>query len=144
MNDKLYFDPEDDEADGHGWNVVDEANDGAIAARYRDKVTALVAMLDNEDEGLRLLHTLKREFGWAGTVFTRDDVETVWREHPTVWDAHGDAASEVVLPDGVWDAVRGGWYWRKGMDEILVERGFDLLNTAVDEAVNEPKAGEFG
>ena len=85
-----------------------------------------------EDEAMTLLVKIHQHFGWAGTTFTRGDVEQEWQEQMAL--TPGEEVDE--MPDEAWVAIQQSWYWRKGMSEILTERGWDLVHNAVDEYLN--------
>lgn len=82
----------------------------------------------DEQAALRLFHALRDHFGWAGTFFTREDCAQ------QAIDAEGDYA-ERPLTDAEWEAVQRTWEWRKGIEEVLCERGWDIVADAVSEAL---------
>lgn len=79
-----------------------------------------------EGEAIALYFDLANQFGWKGTFFTREDAESSWTEY------HGQTEP---FTDDAWNAVLLSWYWRKGLEETLTERGWDLVHEAVSEAV---------
>jgi hypothetical protein len=81
-----------------------------------------------EDEAIRLYFDLASQFGWQGTFFTREDAENSWQEY------HDQSEP---FTDETWNAVLLSWYWRKGLHEVLTERGWDLVHEAVGEALAE-------
>lgn len=87
-----------------------------------------------EDEALSVLFHLQTRFGWSGTMFTRGDAEQSWREWRPL--SPGEDPNDLELPDELWDAVQGTWAWKKGIPEVLTERGWELLSDAIDDAVN--------
>lgn len=88
-----------------------------------------------EDEALNVLLRLERQFGWTGTTFTRGDAETEWQNQQ--YDPETGLTPDTPMPDDAWERVQQSWYWRKGLPEILTERGWELLGDAVAEALNE-------
>lgn len=82
-----------------------------------------------EDEGLRLFFDLSQKFGWAGTIFTREDASSTWETFQE------DGSKLEAMPDEVWEAVRHTYYWRKGLPERLTEWGWDIVRDAVEEAI---------
>lgn len=80
-----------------------------------------------EDEAIRLYHHLSNRFGWNGTFFTRQDAQDSYNDYHN---------KDGEMSDETWENVRMSWYWRKGLDEILTERGWDLVHTAVAEALD--------
>lgn len=89
-------------------------------------VDAFLAGL-TEDEAIRLLWKMEAHFGWTCTVFSRADAESSWVEYH---EKEGD------MPDEVWEKVKLTWYWRRGMGDVLVERGWSLVHDAVGEAIH--------
>ena len=85
-----------------------------------------------EDEAMTVYHTLARRFGWSGTFFTREDAQEAWRNQQ--FDLDTGLTADAEMPDDVWDAIMSSWYWRKGLTDILTERGWELLADAVEEA----------
>lgn len=96
-----------------------------------DTITECLADL-TEDEALDVFDALRRRFGWAGTFFTRADAEQTWRESYPL--SPGQNADDLEMPDDLWESVQDTWAWNKGLTELLTERGWDLVNSAVDEA----------
>jgi hypothetical protein len=86
-----------------------------------------------ENEAITVLWELYYQFGWSGTVFTRADVEKEWQESMPL--SPGEEPGE--MPDEVWDLVADSWEWRKDIPEILTERGWRLMQTALNNAIEQ-------
>ena len=86
-----------------------------------------------EDEAIQAYFAMSQRFGWQGTFFTREDAETVWQN--SFPDPETGLIRTDGMPDDVWEAIRNCWYWRKGLSDILTERGWEIVNEAVDEVV---------
>jgi hypothetical protein len=84
-----------------------------------------------EDQAVQLYFRLALQFGWGGTFFTREDAESTW-----------DIEANGPFTDEVWEAIRLTWYWRKGLTEILTERGFDLVSEAITEVAEAREASK--
>lgn len=84
-----------------------------------------------EDEALVLYHRLSAMFGWAGTFFTREDAATAW-----------ETPGEMGITDDEWDAVCSQYEWRKGLQDVLTERGWDLVFAAVEAAKAQIRSAE--
>ncbi len=93
-----------------------------------------------EDEGLTVFWELQRKFGWSGTVFTRADAEQEWQN--AQYDETTGLTFDDPMPDEVWDLVVGSWEWRKGIPEMLCERGWPLVFDAVFNAVHNDLSPE--
>ena len=70
------------------------------------------------DEAMSLYHAMQEKFGWAGTVFQREDV---------------DSAAGRDLTDEEWEKVQDSYEWCKGVPERTTERGWDVIYSLVDE-----------
>ena len=92
-----------------------------------------------EDEAINLIIAIEQKFGFAGTTFTRGDAETEWQAQ-TRSDENGDEINDQPMPDEVWERVQQTWEWRKGINEMLTERGWELVYLAVADAIKEDKA----
>lgn len=97
----------------------------------------LPEFLDDMTEGqaLDVFYQLSRKWGWAGTVFIRNDVETEWQNQQ--YDPETGLTSGEPLPDDVWDAVQDTWEWRKAMTARMCEVGSDMVRTAVEDVVRD-------
>jgi len=81
--------------------------------------------IHDEGQAFEALHILRARFGWAGTMFGREDADAILEgEH-----------SMDAMTDEQWLAVQSTWEWRKGLTEIITERGFEIISTAVDQVV---------
>ena len=81
--------------------------------------------ITTESEAMTALHTLRARFQWAGTMFNREDVDCLLQgEH------------EMDITDDIWDAVAWTWEWRKGLTEIITERGFEIISDAVSDVLS--------
>lgn len=96
-----------------------------------------------EQDAMRIYHSMARQFGWAGTFFTREDAEVEWQQQ-TRTDENGDEPNEAPLPDEVWETITNTWEWRRGLNDILTERGWELVGLAVSEAIELSEAIEQG
>jgi hypothetical protein len=88
-----------------------------------------------EDEAISAIVAINAHFGFAGAVFTRDDAQQEWQSQQ--YDFTTGETPDTTMPDEVWDRVQQSWYWRKGLSEILTERGWELVAEAVAEALKE-------
>jgi hypothetical protein len=86
------------------------------------------------DEALafQVLHAMKDEFGWAGTVFCEDDVRT------TIADRREADDKEPYTEDKMDEAVAtimNSHAWTKFMEEWMCQEGFEVLNNAVFDEI---------
>ena len=87
-------------------------------------VTSIKSGELSEEDSMHIVHALRDQHGWAGTFFTRGDVE----------DAYGRP-----LTDEEWAAVQRTWEWRKGVPQTLCEYGWEIIMDAAQEAVGTVK-----
>ena len=73
-----------------------------------------------EDDALRMFYHLAGRFGWAGTIFAREDVSIAW---------HDD---DNALTDDEWQFVRSSRAWRKMTDHACSD-GLDELREIVEQ-----------
>lgn len=73
----------------------------------------------NKDHASTTIRALMAKFGFAGTYFVREDVDSV---------------VDREITDEEWDKVQDSWFWYKGIPDALTERGWDVLREAVDDA----------
>ena len=74
------------------------------------------------------LHNWMRETGAAGTMFVPEDAEAYWQNLQD---------DDPTLPEweDVADIVLGTWEWRKGIAEMLSERGFAMFDGMFDDVI---------
>lgn len=86
----------------------------------------------DETQAFHLLHAMRREFGWAGTMFSEDDV----RE--TIINRRNGDDKEPYTPEELDEAVatvmnsRG---WVKFMEEWMCQEGFEVLNNIIFDEI---------
>lgn len=71
----------------------------------------------------------RTQYGWAGTVFVRDDARHVLGE------MLNDADAE--LPDWLWERLKQTWCWRKGIVEAMTEVSWQVIEMGIEEALQE-------
>jgi hypothetical protein len=81
-----------------------------------------------EHEGIELFHQMCGKFGWVGCIFTEDDIRQQLEKEEVSEDDMGTMVEKVQ-----WTR-----WWRKVMDEAMVETGYEILA----EAISEATAGE--
>ena len=84
----------------------------------------------HEHQGIELFHQMCGKFGWTGCIFTDEDIRQQL-EQEEVSEEDMDAMVEKV-----------GWtrWWRKVMDEAMVETGYEILAEAIAEATTEKES----
>lgn len=81
-----------------------------------------------EAEALELHYQFARKFGWAGTLYVREDASNAW---------HDD---DLALTDTQWEAVKATKSWSR-FEEYLSEESYDLVRDAISDA--KASLGEY-
>lgn len=92
----------------------------------QDRINAWVETVD-ETEALDFLHALRSKFGWAGTMFTDEDIRVRWQ------DIHEDDDNYTPLTDEQVDEVMMTYYWSRGLQDSLTENGWVVVDMAIEE-----------
>lgn len=90
-----------------------------------------------EDQAMKLFWEMQNRFGWSGTVFTRYDAEQEWQN--LQFDPATGLTSDASLPEDTWEEIQNDWYWSRGIPDLLVERGWEMVSMAVDSAMEKKK-----
>ncbi len=91
-------------------------------AENRTLITSWDTQEVTEDQAFTILHQLSLRFGWVGTMFTREDADAAM-------------GTEDELTDEMWHDLQMTWEWRKGLQEIITERGFEIISDAVSDVL---------
>lgn len=91
-----------------------------------NNAAALAGQVTTEDEALEVFHALRSRFGWAGTVFTRADVES----HVETALSDHDERHAALVTDALVDAVVDSHEYRHLADR-MTEVGNETLADAV-------------
>jgi DNA modification methylase len=83
-----------------------------------------------------LMHKIKREFGWVGTVFFDDDIRETIRDRR---DADGkEPYTDEQLEEAV-ATIMDSWTWNKFMEDWMTKEGFEVLNTIIWDEIEYPE-----
>lgn len=80
-------------------------------------------------DALALIQSLRVTFGFVGTEFTREDVVGQFETQ-----CEGSGTTYAVYQDSIVETVRGGYEFQN-LDDILAERGNEVISEAVSELV---------
>ena len=72
------------------------------------------------------LHNWMRDNNAAGTLFVPEDLESMYEQ----WAEDDDNLPPYAE---VREAMLDSWTWRKGMAEIMSERGYEMLADVISE-----------
>lgn len=93
----------------------------------------------DETQAFRVLHAMKREFGWAGTVFCEDDVRESIAERRQADDK--EPYTDEQMDEAV-AAVMDSGGWNKWLEEWMCQEGWEVLNTIIWDEVESPEEQE--
>lgn len=98
----------------------------------RDRINTTVMSIP-ETEAMDWLHALRRRFGWAGTMFTDEDIRTRWDEMNQDAITGEFRDGHTPLTDEQVDSIMSTYYWSKGLQDSLTENGWVVLDMAIEE-----------
>tara|TARA_S200002703_G_scaffold151676_1_gene151315 strand:- start:4 stop:315 length:312 start_codon:yes stop_codon:yes gene_type:complete len=97
--------------------------------KYKSIKVGNATYIMDEGRALELVRAMSREFHWAGTLWTTDDIRAC------ILDKFAD---EDEVDELVSECVNTRW-WHRAIDEITTEHGWEVLEMCVDEVVNDRK-----
>lgn len=83
-----------------------------------------------DEEAISLIAAIEKSHNFVVVAFTPNDVRDHLREY------HFAEEDGREPTDAEMKAIFATWEWRKGMAEVLCERGWEALNDAIFEALN--------
>lgn len=95
-------------------------------------INELVEQL-TESQALELHYQFARKFGWAGTLYVREDAEYVW-------NADNGGGDPEPISDEQWQAVKTTQTWLR-LGEYISTDGLELVRESVREA--KTNLGEY-
>lgn len=84
-----------------------------------------------EDEAMNIFHALCGKFGWAGSVFTKDDVQQAYRDEM----AEDDKFPTDEMAEAVWEYVQTSYEW-VNLADPMVEQGWYIIGNVVRRAAD--------
>lgn len=98
----------------------------------RERLTDLLAEM-REDDATWFHHQMARQFSWAGTLFLVGDIREGLEAEASFDDS---PISREDIP-GLIDKVIDSWEWRKGIEHLGCEYGYELIQQAINEAIEQ-------
>lgn len=91
----------------------------------------LLINLDALDEGgaFRVFSAMCGKFGWAGTVFTREDVEGMLEQYDPIHD--GETINKFT--DEQWTDFTNNKDWYRYVPEWTHEEGWDIIHNVLND-----------
>ncbi len=90
----------------------------------------------DETQAFRILHAMKREFGWVGTVFTEGDIRESIADRREADDKEPYTAEHM---DKAVAAVTDSGAWQKHMEAWMCQEGWEVLGTIIWDEVECPE-----
>lgn len=87
----------------------------------------------SEDDAFRVFSSLRDKFGWAGTVFCRDDVESLLEQY----DPINEELVNNGLTDEQWADFSGSKNWTRYCPEWMCEKGLEIINDLLHDWLKE-------
>ena len=82
----------------------------------------------DETQAFRVLHAMMQEFGWAGTMFSEDDVRESIQQRRFADDK--EPYTDEQMDEAV-AAVMNSGGWNKWMEQWMYEQGWECLNSII-------------
>lgn len=98
----------------------------------RERLTDLLAEM-REDDATWFYHKMAGQFSWAGTFFTVGDIREGFEAEASFDDS---PISNEDIPDLI-DKVIASWEWRRGIEQQACEYGWELIQQAQHEAIEQ-------
>lgn len=83
-----------------------------------------------EDEAMNIFHDLRDKFGWAGSVFTKDDVQQAYTDEM----AEDDKSPTDEMAEAVWQHVQTSYEW-VNLADPMIEQGWYIIGNVVRRTV---------
>ena len=87
-----------------------------------DPITINIDAL-TEDEAFRVFSEMRNKFGWAGTIFTRGDVEGMLEEYDPIRE----------FTDEQWEDFSSSKNWHRYFYEYLTEKGWEVIQDLLND-----------
>ena len=110
-------------------NDIDTSN-------YKTIQVGNLSYVMDETLAFQVLHAMRYEFGWAGTMFCEDDVRETITERRDADDKEPYTPEEM---DEAVATVMNSRSWNKFMEEWMCKEGFEVMNSIIFDEVEWPE-----
>jgi hypothetical protein len=99
----------------------------------------LLINMDALDEGdaLNVFWAMRDKFGWAGTVFTRDDVDEMLDNNEYNVRKDGEPIINRSFTDEQWTDFTNNKDWYRYVPEWLSEQGWEIIDNVLNDWLRE-------
>ena len=104
--------------------------------QYKSIEVGNQTIIMDETQAFGVLHAMKREFGWAGTVFCEDDVRESIADRRDADDK--EPYTDKQMDEAV-ATIMDGYTWNKFMEDWLCKEGFEVINNAIWDDIEWPE-----
>lgn len=91
----------------------------------------------DEENAFRVFSAMCNKFGWAGTVFTRDDVEEMLRNNEYNVTEDGKPIIHRSFTDEQWNDFRSNKDWYRYVPEWSHEEGMNVVSNVLNDWLRE-------
>jgi hypothetical protein len=86
-----------------------------------------------EEDAIRVLSAMCDKFGWAATLFTREDVEGLLEQS----DPEAPPVTINEFTDEQWADFSSNKDWHRYVPEWMAEKGWDVIQDILDDWLKE-------
>ena len=83
----------------------------------------------DEEDAMRVFTEMRYKFGWAGTIFTRNDVESML----DTYDPEHDGKTISEFTDEQWVDFTNNKDWYRYVPEWMAEQGWDIIQDVLND-----------
>ena len=83
----------------------------------------------DESDAFRVFSAMSDKFGWAGTIFTRNDVESML----DTYDPEHDGKTISEFTDEQWVDFTNNKDWFRYVPEWMTEQGWDIIQDVLND-----------
>lgn len=86
-----------------------------------------------EEDAFRVFSAMCGKFGWAGTVFTRGDVEGMLENNEYNVTEDGKPIIHHSFTDEQWDDFRSNKDWYRYVPEWVAKQGWEIVDNVLND-----------
>lgn len=91
----------------------------------------------DEEDALRVFTEMRYKFGWAGTVFTRNDVESMLENNEYNVTEDGEPIIQRSFTDEQWTDFTNNKDWYRYVPEWMAEQGWEIIDNVLNDWLRE-------
>ena len=91
----------------------------------------------DEEDAFRVFWAMRDKFGWAGTIFTRYDVEGMLENNEYNVTEDGEVVFDRSFTDEQWDDFASNKDWYRYVPEWMAEKGWEIIFDVLNDWLRE-------